>query len=449
MNPKPPARKPLSPAKAAGPQLPLFVAPAQQQVSHPRQYRYAYQNNTFHPAKKPAAAPQKMPAAPAYTQVGGQPLPAPKNRLKPRRKKSPLGVILRLGLVTAVGLSMLFLLAQGVLGLLGLGAPLLNQSLAQAFTGVGSTAVVAKPEVPYASLLNQLNQPALLDAGPQTAGWPRLGLPVAPLLPLPQTQQAFELEARLQGLIKQAGPGLGVHLFYLNPQTGQSVSIQGNTPVAAASVIKLPLLLLYLAHQQAGLTGDERLMAMAERHRAGGSGLWLWDAAGTVHPMRDVATKMIQVSDNSATNMMIEALGGQNQVNAELGRLGLQATRVRNPLPDLEGTNTLSPAEMVRVLLNLEASGAFTPQARAEGLSILEGTHNRRLLVAPLPGGVKVAHKTGDIGASVGDSGRVTLPDGRAYYLSVMVERPHNDLRANALIRQISAAVYEFVSREG
>ena len=116
---------------------------------------------------------------------------------------------------------------------------------------------------------------------------------------------------------------------------------------------------------------------------------------------------------------MISYLGGTDAVNQRLSDLGLVNTRIRNWLPDLTGTNTISPYEMVTILNNIDHGPLISEVSRYNGISILESTHNRRLLVAPLPNQAIVAHKTGDIGTAIGDSGIVYMNDttgGQSYY---------------------------------
>jgi beta-lactamase class A len=98
---------------------------------------------------------------------------------------------------------------------------------------------------------------------------------------------------------------------------------------------------------------------------------------------------------------------------------------------------------MVTLMMNLKEHPIFRTESKATAMEILEGTHNRRLIPALLPPDTLVAHKTGDIGKSLGETALVYLPDGRYYYLSVMVERPHNDASAKAFIQRLSKAIWD------
>jgi hypothetical protein len=75
-------------------------------------------------------------------------------------------------------------------------------------------------------------------------------------------------------------------------------------------------------------------------------------------------------------------------------------------------------------------------------LQIMERTKTRTLLPQGLPPGTKISHKTGDIGSMVGDTGIITEVSGGKYIIAIQVERPHNDRRANELVRKLSGITY-------
>ena len=79
----------------------------------------------------------------------------------------------------------------------------------------------------------------------------------------------------------------------------------------------------------------------------------------------------------------------------------------------------------------------------------MQHTRIRTLLNQGLAPGATIAHKTGDIGIMVGDAGVITAPSGARYIVSVQVERPFNDRRANALIRVVSKGIYRCFSSDG
>lgn len=266
------------------------------------------------------------------------------------------------------------------------------------------------------------------------------------LMPVLPREEDATLKAELQQLLAGYPATFTPYLYYYNPLDGKYVEINGYKPVAAASVIKLPILLDYLVGLDSNLLQMDTPILYADFHRAGGAGDLQYQDSGVIFPANQVASQMIRISDNTCTNIMIHALGGTDAVNQKLANLGLTQTRIRNWLPDLEGTNTISPYEMVTILYNIDHGPLVSDMARYDGIGILESTHNRRLLVSPLPENVRVAHKTGDIGTALGDSGIVYMPNGGKYIISMQVERPFNDYTARDMVQQVSRHIYDYVS---
>lgn len=263
------------------------------------------------------------------------------------------------------------------------------------------------------------------------------------LLPMITTREDLALKAELQALINSFPPGhFTPFLYYYNPHDGSYVEINGYAPVKAASVIKLPVLYNYLLELDEQVMTMETPLLYLEYHRGGGAGELQYKPAGVLLPAYDVARDMIRISDNTSTNVMIGNLGGSSVVNRTFADLGLRYTRIHNWLPDLEGTNKISAYEMATILHNIDQGMVISQYARHVGLDILQQTRNNRLLPWLLPRDVKVAHKTGDIGTALGDSGIFYLPDGTRYILSIQVERPHNDYTAKEMMQQASLMIY-------
>jgi beta-lactamase class A len=247
--------------------------------------------------------------------------------------------------------------------------------------------------------------------------------------------------------LAEAFPSITPHVLWLDPVNRRSAQLASTDAVSSASVIKLGLLYLYLHGLENQWFMPDTLVWFEERHRVSGSGSWQGRPAHTSFSTYQVAEAMIQTSDNCATEVMVELLGGAKAVNQQLAQLGFSQTRLRAQLPDHEGYNTISPQEMVQLLVNLKTHPALSQATKEIASAILEGTVNRRLLPGLLPPSTKIAHKTGDIGKSLGDSGIVYLPNGSYYYLSIMVERPHNSPDALAFIQQASKLIYDWASK--
>ncbi len=270
--------------------------------------------------------------------------------------------------------------------------------------------------------------------------------PLTPLMrpALLETQRNETLQAVVDRLSASIEPNLRPHVLVLDGQTLQFAGKRMEDAVPSASVIKLPLLYLYALHLNSGVLSNETPAYFDEHHMVSGSGDWQFLGTKKFYTAFQTAEAMIQNSDNSATELMTSLLGGKDEVNQQLKDLGLQQTALRNILPDVEGFNTISVYDMVTLLLNLKEQPGFSTETKATAMEILEGTRNRRLIPALLPAETLVAHKTGDIGKSLGETALVYLPDGRYYYMSVMVERPHNHEAAKEYIQRLSKGVWDY-----
>jgi beta-lactamase class A len=142
---------------------------------------------------------------------------------------------------------------------------------------------------------------------------------------LPLCLLGGELETALEKRIAQ-GPAK-VFVAAKNLKTGKSVSIKGAEPVRTASTIKLPVLVeIYAQASEGKLKLDEELV-MRQADMVSGSGVLRELSAGTKLKLKDIGNLMIVVSDNTATNMLIERIGA-DAVNARMDKLNLPRTRL-------------------------------------------------------------------------------------------------------------------------
>lgn len=258
-------------------------------------------------------------------------------------------------------------------------------------------------------------------------------------------EMAF-LKQQIQGLAA-AQPGLTPGMFFLNLDTGAYLDLAGRETFAAASMIKVPVLVAFFQDVDAGKIRLDEQLVMRPDLVAAGSGEMQYKSAGSQFSALDTATKMIVISDNTATNILIDRLGGATALNQRFQSWGLTTTVIRNLLADLEGTNTTSPQDLTQLITLVSQGDLLSLQSRDRLLEIMRQTVTKTLLPQGLSKGATIAHKTGDIGSMVGDTGLIHLPNGQRYVATVMVKRPHNDPRAQALIRQVSRLAYNHLNQ--
>jgi beta-lactamase class A len=277
-------------------------------------------------------------------------------------------------------------------------------------------------------------------APPSTLALPDSGRSL--VTPLNLGQEMGNLLTELQTLVggyTDLTPGV----FVYDLDTTNYLSVNGDNPFSAASTIKVPVLVAFFQDVEAGRIKLDDVLTMKENDVATGSGDMQFQPVGTEYTALETATKMIIISDNTATNMLIRKLGGAHALNRRFQSWGLTSTAIRNPLPDLEGTNTTSPRDLVMLMTLVSQGELLSLRSRDQMLHIMERTQTNTLLPQGVGPGAQIAHKTGDIGSMVGDVGLVDMPNGKRYGITVLVQRPHNDSRAQELIRQISKKVYD------
>ena len=128
--------------------------------------------------------------------------------------------------------------------------------------------------------------------------------------------------------------GIAFHRF----EDGFRYALNADKTMPAASLIKLPILVEALAQVEAGRVGLEDRFSLGE-NTVGGSGVLQWLRLGLNLSFEDLLTLMIIVSDNTATNMVIDLLG-LDAVNERCDTLSLSRTRLVGKLQLSEGEQT-------------------------------------------------------------------------------------------------------------
>jgi beta-lactamase class A len=268
-----------------------------------------------------------------------------------------------------------------------------------------------------------------------------LGGLIRPGQPLAWLQQRFvSLKTKYPSL-----QSTGVYL--LDMDTGNYLDLNGDKVFPTASVIKLPILIAFFQDVDAGKIKLNETLTMSRDVVVGGSGEMQDLPIGSKFSALETAMKMITISDNTATNMIIKRMGGIAVLNQRFRSWGLQKTVIRNWLPDLKGTNTTTAKEMTRLMVLLDQKKLLLPNSQIQAMSILRQVRNRTLLPAGLGRGATIAHKTGDIGFLLGDAGIVEMPSGKRYLVTALVTSPYNDLAARDFIQDISRTAYSYLSQ--
>ena len=260
--------------------------------------------------------------------------------------------------------------------------------------------------------------------------------------------EATPLMSRIKKLVAK-DKDLSLQMIVRDLDSGTYMQISANQKISAASIIKVPILVAFFQDVDSGKINLDEQLEMTEDTKVGEAGELQLRPTGTKILALEAATKMIVISDNTATNMLIKRLGGFSSLNLRFKSWGLDSTVINNQLPDLDGTNTTSTQDLVELLTQIDKGKLIDPRSRDRLLDIMRRSVTDTLLPRGIGEDARIIHKTGDIASVVGDVGFIDMPSGKRYAIAVMVKRPSNDQRANELIRQISKITYEYFSTGG
>ncbi len=165
--------------------------------------------------------------------------------------------------------------------------------------------------------------------------------------------------------------------------------------------------------------------------------------------LRDLSTMMIAVSDNAATNVLIERIGMES-ANARMRSLGLRSTLLRRKMMDLKAAsegreNVSTPRDMMTLLSAIYYGRFLNPELTKDFWAILS-THNEDDIRRGLPEGVEAAVKPGSLEAVRTDSG-VIFVKGRPYVLCVMTAYLRDERDGEEAIAKIAGITHSYFDR--
>jgi beta-lactamase class A len=267
-----------------------------------------------------------------------------------------------------------------------------------------------------------------------------------------QPSTAAELRARLEHRVQDIAARVdGVVGYEIRDLTsGERFGHLERAVFPTASAIKLAIVYELFKQADEGRVHLDESLTLDRQQAVGGSGV-LFELGTPTLSIRDYATLMVTLSDNTATNVLIDRLGLED-VTARMTRLGLASTKLRRRMIDLAAArrgdeNVSTPAELVRLLEIINAGEGLTPGARDAAVALLKkGKENR--LRRGLPDGVDAADKGGELEGVRVDSG-VVFAKNRPYAICVMTTYLKSEAEGERAIEDISRVTYEYFSRIG
>lgn len=272
--------------------------------------------------------------------------------------------------------------------------------------------------------------------------------PAAP--PVPPVEDALfeKLRSSLVAIDSRLDGVLGVAVRDLT--SGRTIEIRGDVVFPQASSIKLALVYELYQKAAAGKVDLDALRPLpAPASRVAGSGVLPYLSAKAQLTVRDLAVLMMSLSDNAATNVLIDEVGFP-AVNARMDALGLPHTRLRRHMIDIAAArrgeeNVSTPREMLG-LIDAIRKGEGLPAALADDLRAVVGVPKSTAFRDPLPGNVVILDKPGELEGVRTATGFVGLKH-RPYAVAIMTTALQRESDGSNAIREISRLVYETFDR--
>ena len=242
--------------------------------------------------------------------------------------------------------------------------------------------------------------------------------------------QGASLDSQIQGKVRTF-PG-AVSIYAKNLDTGAVYSLRGDGPVRTASTIKLALMVEAFAAVAEGRAKWSETLVLRDSDKVSGSGVVRELSDGVWLPLRDLVNLMIVVSDNTATNLLIDRFTADG-VNRRMEQLGFVETRLmrkvrgdgsqlkaaegfsaagRDPSNQKYGLGRTSPHEMVTLLERLDKGQIVSPDASREMIEILKRQQFTEG-IGRKTGKLTVASKSGSLDALRSDVGIVYRATGK------------------------------------
>jgi beta-lactamase class A len=235
------------------------------------------------------------------------------------------------------------------------------------------------------------------------------------------------LEQQLSYLV--AGKSADVGIAALDLNTGESISVKGNTPFPMASTVKVAVAALYLSQVDHGRRSlDDTINGQ---------------------PVRSLMARMLIHSDNRATDILLKDLGGPHSLHSWLQDNGVTGLRVDRTIAQLlsdkrdlwDRRDSSTPTAMVDLLRRIYKAELIRPESRNYLLDLMSRCETgKNRMKSMLPFGTPVEHKTGTLTGLADDVGFITMPDGHRIAVAIFTRGGTDRPRT---IAEAARAIYD------
>jgi beta-lactamase class A len=276
--------------------------------------------------------------------------------------------------------------------------------------------------------------------------------------PPPASAQSSEgLAAKLQPLLLAHKGKVAVAVK--NLRTGESYSSHADEVMPTASLIKFPVMVEAYRQAAAGKIGLDARVTLRKEDKVPGSGVLTYHFSdGASFPLRDAIRLMIAFSDNTATNIVLDAIG-LGATAATMEGMGYPHTKIHSKVfrrdtsvfPERSkryGLGSTTAGEMIQLCEALYYRKLVSPSASAEMIEHMRTCDDRDKFPRFLPPGTKLAFKTGSLADTRTAAGILDTPGGPIVICVLSCDNEDKrwvpDNAGNVLCADIAREVFQY-----
>lgn len=258
----------------------------------------------------------------------------------------------------------------------------------------------------------------------------------------------MELKEKINSIINENNGDVAVVVKNLN--TNSNIMINEAEVFPSASTIKLVIISTLMKEVSKGSMKLEDKITLLDKCKCGGDGILKELNEGHSFTFKEIATLMIILSDNTATNILIDLLS-MEKINEMAKELGMESTQLGRKMMDSEaakmGRENVTTAKDMCHVLELIYKGKVVSKEYSEIiLDILKRQQVGGRLNLYLPEDIIIAHKTGDLDKLEHDVGIVYHPYSD-YIICVLTKNVETNKDGREIIGKVSLEVYNNVEK--
>lgn len=261
---------------------------------------------------------------------------------------------------------------------------------------------------------------------------------------------AADLGPALSRIAERCGGRVGVAAVQV--ESGRRVSVSGDQALPLYSVVKLPLAVVVLKEVESGnLQLEQKVLVRREDVAPGWPGnSERWEKAPMEVTVRDLLEFSLVDSDNTSADKLFDLIGGPGALERRMHALGFGSFKVQTSMKDIgrhaAHPNTGTAEGVVQLLVALQKGKVLEPKERTVLFDMMSRARTGlKRIVAGVPSGTEVLHKTGTGNTAVNDVGLITLPGKQGHMaIAVMIsDSKVATLEQERAVAEVAKAAYE------